>query len=234
MELILVRHGQPAWADREGRNRNDPGRTTRGTRQAQAAAARLADHADEPAAGPVDRLIVSPAVRAAETAAPIAEALAMAPDTQPWLLEIHNPAHWEGEPISDIEAAFAEVRGRTREQMWDGLPGGEPIRHFHERIVGGLHAFLATLDITPSATRGLWEVGPAAPRRIIAVAHAGTNSTIIGHLLGVEPEPWEWDRFALGHASIAVLRTMPLAGANLWSLRSLGDAAHIPVSDRTA
>jgi len=233
MELILVRHGQPAWDDGQGRNCNDPGLTERGHAQAAAVAKRLADHDDEPAAGPVDRLIVSPALRAAQTAAPVSEALAMDAEVEPWLLEIHNPDAWEGEPIVEIEAAFAEIRGRTRDQMWAGLPGGEPIRAFHERIVSGLHQFLQELDITSASTGGLWNVGPAAPRRVIAVAHAGTNSTVISHLLGVAPEPWEWDRFALGHASVAVLRTVPMAGAHLWSLRSLGDANHIPVPDRT-
>ena len=49
MELILVRHGQPAWDDGAGRNRNDPGLTARGHAQALAVATRLADHGDEPA-----------------------------------------------------------------------------------------------------------------------------------------------------------------------------------------
>lgn len=32
------------------------------------------------------------------------------------------------------------------------------------------------------------------------MAHGGTNSTVIAHLLGVEKEPWDWHRFAMGHA----------------------------------
>lgn len=233
MELILVRHGQPAWVT-DGINTNNPGLTPRGRLQAEAVARRLADPEDLPASDTVDRLIVSPAVRAAETAAPIAGALAMDAETEPWLLEIHNPPHWEGSPIEDIEAAFAEVRGRTREEMWAGLPGGEHIGDFHERIVEGLRGFLASVDVVPSATKGLWVVGPDAPDRVIAVAHGGTNSTIIAHLLGIDPEPWEWDRFAQGHASIAVLRTIRMAGAHLWSMSAMGDATHIPVADRTA
>ena len=102
----------------------------------------------------------------------------------------------------------------------------DPVLVFNGDVLSGL-------DIVPASTRGLWNVGAAAPERLVAVAHAGTNSTIISHLLGVEPEPWEWDRFALGHASVAVLRTLPMAGSHLWSLRSLGDATHIPVLDRT-
>jgi broad specificity phosphatase PhoE len=43
-------------------------------------------------------------------------------------------------------------------------------------------------------------------RRLLLVAHAGTNSVVLGHLLGLSPEPWEWERFASAHASITVLR----------------------------
>jgi probable phosphoglycerate mutase len=233
MELILVRHGQPAWSTPDRRNRNDPPLTDLGHAQAALAGARIADPDDEPARGPVDHVIASPALRAAQTAAPIGAALDMAVDTHAWLLEIQNPPHWDGSPIEDIEAAYAEMKHRTREQVWDGLPGGEPIRAFHQRVTTGLHAYLAGLDVVPSDTVGLWEVGPAAPQRVVAVAHAGTNSTIIANLLGAAPEPWEWDRFVLGHASVAVLRTTRMAGSHIWSLAGLGDAAHLPVDQRT-
>lgn len=233
MELILVRHGQPAWATPEGLGRNDPGLTALGHAQAKAAAARIADHDDAPAPGPVDRLVVSPAVRAQETAAPIAEATGLQVETLEWLWELRNAPEWEGEPIEVIEARFAEIRGRTREQMWDGIPGAEPFRQFHQRIIGGLTGFLATVGLTPSAQEGLWDDDGTGPDRVVAVAHGGTNSTIVAHLLGVAPEPFEWDRFAMGHASVALLATTPMAGSNLWSLRALGDANHLALPDRT-
>jgi len=234
MELILVRHGQPAWSTPDGRGRNDPGLTDLGHAQAAEVARRLADPNDEPAAGPVDRLLVSPAVRASETAAPIAAAIGLEREVHEWLWELRNPPAWEGEPIADIDAAFRQWRfGRSLEAMWDGYPGGEPIRDFHARVLGGLQQMLTSVGVVPSDRRQLWDVSDDAPERIVAVAHAGTNSTIIAHLMGVSPEPWEWDRFAMGHASVAVLATTPLAGANLWSLQALGDAAHLAVPDRT-
>ena len=79
----------------------------------------------------------------------------------------------------------------------------------------------------------LWHVGRRTPGRVVLVAHGGTNSTIVAHLLGLAPEPWEWDRFMMGHASVAVLALAPLAGAHLWSLRALGDANHLDLPDRT-
>jgi broad specificity phosphatase PhoE len=233
MELILVRHGEPAWSSPDGLGRNDPGLTPRGHEQAKAMAARLADLDDEPCAGPIDRLVVSPAIRAIETAGPAAEALGLETEVLPWLWEIGNPPEWEGMPIEEIAAAFIEYKGRPLSEMWDGIAGSEPLRDFHSRIIGGVRGFLLEVGATPSETPGLWDLGPSAPERVVAVAHLGTNSTIIAHLLGIDPEPWEWDRFMMGHASFAVLRTTPLAGAHLWSLTSVGDANHLRLDDRT-
>ena len=237
MELILVRHGQPAWASPEGAGRNDPGLTELGHAQARRAAERLADTEDLPCRGDVDRLYVSPAVRAQETAAPIAEALGLAPETHDWLWELRNPPAWEGVPIEEIERHFATLLAKDRDGWWEGHEGGESLRDFHVRITTGLRGLLADLGITPNAEPGLWDIAaPAAdgdPDRIVAVAHGGTNSTIIAHLLGAAPEPWEWDRFSMGHASVAVLTTTPMAGAHIWSLRALGDANHLAVDDRT-
>jgi broad specificity phosphatase PhoE len=233
MELILVRHGEPAWVTDDGRGRNDPGLTERGHAQAKRIAARIADVGTEPALGPVDRLLVSPAVRAQETAAPVAEALGMAAETLEWLWELRNPPEWEGAPVEVVQKAFNEVRGRSRDGWWEGVPGGESVRAFHERVTGGLRALLADLGVRPADEPGLWDVDAAAPERIVAVAHGGTNSMIVSHLIGVAPEPWEWERFTMGHTSVALLVTTEVAGANLWSLRALGDATHLPLDERT-
>lgn len=237
MELILVRHAQPAWATPQGLGRNDPGLTPLGTTQAQRVADRLADTEDLPGRGDVDRLYVSPAVRAQETAEPIGKALDLPLETHDWLWELRNPPAWEGAPIEEIEATFATFVGKTRDEWWDGHEGGESIRDFHQRVTTGLRGLLADLGITPSADPALWDVadpgdGPQIDRAV-AVAHGGTNSAIIAHLLGAAPEPWEWDRFSMGHASVAVLVTTPMAGHHIWSLRSLGDANHLPVDHRT-
>ena len=237
MELILVRHGEPAWVTPDGRNRNDPELTERGHTQARRVASRLADTEDRPGRGDVDRLFVSPANRARQTAEPIGEALGLPLETHDWLVELRSPEAWEGAPIEEITEAFAALAPRPREQWWEGHPGGETLRDFHARVTTGLRGLLTELGIAP-AQEGLWDLtGPAADGtidRIVAVAHGGTNSAIVAHLLGAAPEPWEWDRFAMGHASVAVLATTRMAGHHIWSLRALGDANHLPLDDRTA
>lgn len=235
MELILVRHGQPAWVRPDGTGNNDPGLTDLGTAQARRAAARLADSEDVPGRGDVDRLFVSPTVRAQQTAAPIAEALDLHIETLDWLEEVRMPDSWEGSPRAAIEEAFAELQQRTRAEWWNGQEGGESLRDFHQRIGTGIQATLGEIGIRPADEDGMWDLTPTDPEidRVVVVAHGGTNGAIIARLLGVPPEPWEWDRFSMGHASFALLVTVPVAGHHIWSLRGIGDGNHLPVDDRT-
>jgi broad specificity phosphatase PhoE len=60
------------------------------------------------------------------------------------------------------------------------------------------------------------------------VAHAGTNSVVLGRLLGLEPEPWEWERFASDHTSLTVLRSVPIGGGHIFSLQRFSDVSHLP------
>jgi broad specificity phosphatase PhoE len=221
MDLLLLRHAQPRWSE-DGVSRVDPGLTDLGRRQADAAADRLGDVR-------FDEVLVSTATRAVETAAPLRARLdRRVPVTSaPWLHEIRTDPSWEGSPSAEVDRTFAEARDRSRDAWWDGLPGGESFRDFHRRVTTGLDAYLGSHGIVRD-DQGLWTVPAAAPQRVLAVAHAGTNSVVLGHLLGLEPEPWEWERFASDHASIAWLRTTPISGSAIFSLQRFSDVEHLP------
>jgi 2,3-bisphosphoglycerate-dependent phosphoglycerate mutase len=78
----------------------------------------------------------------------------------------------------------------------------------------------------------VWKISePGA--RIALVAHAGTNSVTIGHLLGLEPTPWEWDRFVLGHTSVSRIEALPLEDGYTFSLTKLSDLEHLDRDERT-
>ena len=113
MELILVRHAQPAWVSPDGKNRNDPPLTALGHAQAALVARRLADTEDAPGRGDVDHLYASHAVRAQQTAAPIAEALDLPVDTRDALVELQVPDDWDGTSIEVVHEAFASMRGNS-------------------------------------------------------------------------------------------------------------------------
>lgn len=224
MEIVLIRHGEPEWI-RDGLNVVNPPLTQRGRQQAERLAERLASER-------FDEVLVSPLVRARETAAPLLEALGRSEIVDPWLEEIRDPV-WHGTPAEKAAEAYAELRGRPAEERWHGLEGGESIREFVARIRAGASSFLAERGVVRSEVElPVWHIAePGA--RIALVAHAGTNSVTIGHLLGLQPTPWEWDRFVLGHTSVSRVEAMELEDGYTFTLTKLSDLEHLPADDRT-
>jgi probable phosphoglycerate mutase len=221
MELLLIRHGQPAWLDEHGRGDNDPSLTSKGRRQALQTAARLIST-------DVTELLASTAKRAQATVAPIADALELPVTDDEDLWEVHPPDAWHGAPADVVAATFAEWYGKPREAWWDG-PHGEPFRDFHVRITTTIERLLAERGVTRNTDDPdhLWDVDRDDDRRFVIVAHNGTNSLIVSHLLGIEPQPWEWERFNSNHAGITTLRTTNIASGAIWSLQHFSAVDHL-------
>lgn len=225
MDILLLRHAQPQW-DTDDISVVDPGLTSLGSEQAGLLAARMLHER-------VDLLLVSTARRAQETAAPVRARQSGVPtEDRAWLHEINMPAHWDGTPADEVNRALSEARQRPRNLWWEGMPGGESFRDFHARVTIGLRTELEGLGIVRRED-GLWTVPGDVPE-ITMVAHAGTNSVVLGHLLGLDPEPWEWERFASDHASVTRLRSTRIAGGHIFSLQGFSDVAHLPPQMVTA
>lgn len=222
MEIVLVRHGQPAWIGPDGGAVNDPGLTELGRYQARAVAERLRS-----LPGPT-ALLTSSARRARETAEPVAEATGLEPTVESWIHEIRFPDAWDGTPAEEVGRLLRDSRWRTREQWWQGVEGGESFGDFHLRVTEGLERTLSSYGVTrdPEDPDHLWAVPDDVPR-LLLVAHAGTNSVVLGHLLGLRPMPWEWERFASNHASVTVLDTTHIATGSIWSLQLFSGVAHL-------
>lgn len=221
MLLRLIRHAEPAYVV-DGTLYNNPELTTRGHEQAQRLAGRDWGHIDE--------LWVSPMVRAQQTAVPLAEQLGVVPVTRDWMHEIKAPTDWEGSPVDQLEKRFEEYNLRAIDELWDGLPCGESVHDFHERVTTGLTDTLRGYGAQPIVTDDdhpdLWSEPDDVS--ILFVAHGGTNATVLTHLLGAAPTPWEWDRFDSAHTSVATLRTRPIAHAVVFGMRGFGDTSHLP------
>ena len=56
---------------------------------------------------------------------------------------------------------------------------------------------------------------------------------LLCQLLGLQPVPWEWDRFVTGHASITRLESMELGDGHTFSLTRLSDLEHLGADQRT-
>jgi probable phosphoglycerate mutase len=224
MELIFVRHGEPAWS-RDGLAVDDPPLTDRGHQQAELVAKLLAE-------GPIDALLVSPLRRAQQTADPIATAAGVEPSTLPWLAEIY-PGNFEGTPQEVVERTFHENRGRPLNEQWDGIPGGESFRDFHVRVTSGLEGLLTEQGAHRTSTYPPhWHLDRLG-QRIVVVAHGGTNAVSLGYLLGIEPVPWEWERFVMSHAGVSTIAPIEISGGHAFSLFAFSETAHIPDHVRT-
>jgi len=223
-EIVLVRHGEPEWV-RNGTNVDDPPLTARGRRQALRLAAQLAGET-------FDEVLVSPLVRARQTAEPVLAALGLDLVVAPWLEEIRNPV-WHGTPAERAEEAFRADRAKPAHLRWEGLDGGEPVRDFVDRIHRDTGLFLAERGIDRARDDlPVWSVREPG-RRVLLIAHAGTNAVVFGHLLGLEPVPWEWDRFVIGHASISRVEALPVGEGHTFALTRLGDVEHLAPDERT-
>ena len=224
MELVLIRHGEPEWV-RDGLNIVDPPLTERGARQAESVAAALAGEE-------FDEIVISPLLRPRLTAAPLLQQRGIGDVIEPWLEEIREP-NWHGTPAELARKAYDEERSRAAAARWEGLIGGEPSRDFVERVRAGATDFLADRGMYRSKqTLPVWHMDHS-DRRIAVFAHSGTNGVILCHLLGLDPVPWEWDRFVTGHASITRLVTMELGDGHTFSLTKLSDVEHLAPDDRT-
>ena len=221
-----MRHGEPEWVI-DGLSIDHPKLTERGRRQAAHMAEALAEE-------DFTEVLSSPLERARETAAPLYMRLGRDEDVDDWLREIRSPV-WQGTPREKADAAFAEERRRPSHMRWHGLSehGGEANREFIDRIRSGCRDFLAARGV--EAVPGdlpVWRIDDPS-RRICLVAHAGTNSCVMSYLLGLQPTPWEWDRFVIGHASITRLEALEMEDGFTFALTRLSDVEHLDRADRT-
>lgn len=142
----------------------------------------------------------------------------------PWLEEIRTP-HLDGAPEEEVKAFIESVRSRPLSEWWAGLPGGESFDDFHQRVTTGLDRFLAEV-VGAECRQELWSL-PAQPQRHLIVAHLGTISVMLSHLLQIAPVPWEWERFTLSWAGTCVVRTNAVASAHIWALQHFNQVHHL-------
>lgn len=227
MEIVIIRHAEPEWV-KDGFSVDDPPLTTRGFEQAERLAESLAgDHFDE--------ILVSPLLRARQTARPLLEALGRDLVIDPWLEEIRNPI-WHGTPQERADAAWKAEKAKASVDRWTGLDGGESVSDFVNRINIGTSLFLEERGLSRTESElPVWRKSESCDmsRRIALVAHAGTGSVAICHLLGLSPTPWEWERFVIGHASINRIESLELGDGVTFGLTRLSDNEHLHRDVRT-
>jgi broad specificity phosphatase PhoE len=113
--------------------------------------------------------------------------------------------HWEGLTIEEIEARDPPLFQRWRASLHEfSYPGGDAVPAFRARVAAALRALL-----------------PAAPERVLVVAHKGVIRSIVAELLGLslaERAAWPTDL-----ASIHVL----VASDDAWRAELVNESGHL-------
>ena len=227
MEIVIIRHAQPEWV-RDGLNVVNPPLTELGHRQSEALAAALRDdHFDE--------IFVSPLVRARQTAEPVLQTLGRDMVVADWLEEIRDPM-WHGTPEEKAREAWKAEKEKRSHDRWTGLEGGENVVEFVDRINAGTSDFLVRNGLRRSDnTLPVWHEDSSYVhgKRVALVCHAGTGSVAICHMLGLQPTPWEWERFVIGHATVNVVTALRLGDGITFGLSLLSGNDHLGSELRT-
>jgi len=227
MEVVIIRHAQPEWV-KDGLNVVNPPLTDLGHRQAEVLAESLREeHFDE--------VFVSPLLRAQQTAHPILRVWNRDMVVADWLEEIRDPM-WHGTPEERAQEAWKAEKQKASHERWLGLDGGENVTDFVQRINEGTSNFLSghglhrTDNSLPVWTENSEYVHG---KRIALICHAGTGSVALCHMLGLQPTPWEWERFVIGHATVNVINALRLGDGITFGLRTLSGNDHLPTDLRT-
>lgn len=227
MEIVIIRHAEPEWT-KDGFSVDNPPLTSRGFEQSELLASAISsEHFDE--------ILVSPLVRTRQTSAPLLRVLGKDLVIENWLEEIRNPI-WHGTPEERAAAAWKAEKEKTSHERWTGLDGGEAVSDFVSRINIGASLFLEERGLSRSNNAlPVWTASEnfEDSKKIALIAHAGTGSVAICHMLGLAPTPWEWERFVIGHASVNRISTVRLGDGFTFGLTRLSDNEHLPRDMRT-
>ena len=200
-DIRLIRHGQsepyvPGAPFPLTGGHADPGLTATGQEQA----ARLADRL---ATARIDAIYVSTLRRTAQTAAPLAARLDLAPRVEPGLREVHL-GDWEGGEYRQRVAERDPIVRRVFEQeRWEVIPGAETSASLAARVRAAIERLAAA----------------HAGHRLAVFTHGGVIAQALALASGSRP-------FAFLSADNGSVSRLVVTGQH-WIVRSFNDTAHL-------
>jgi 2,3-bisphosphoglycerate-dependent phosphoglycerate mutase len=196
MELLLIRHAEPVRiGPGEGNGPADPHLTELGREQARRLAAWL-----EPEA--IDHVVVSPLLRARETAAPLLEHLGRSPEIDDVLTEYDARAdHYI--PTEELRETRDDRWTAMVEGRWEEFGGDEPAT-FRARVIPRIDA-----------------IAVAHPgERVAVVCHGGVINVYLADVLGIDRLLW----FDPAYTSVSRAK---VSREGIRSLTTLNETSHL-------
>jgi 2,3-bisphosphoglycerate-dependent phosphoglycerate mutase len=200
-DILLIRHGQsepyvPGTSFPLTGGHADPALTPRGHEQAALLGGRLAT------AG-IDAIYVTTLRRTAQTAAPLAARLGLAPQVEPDLREVHL-GDWEGgeyrQRVAEHDPIVMQV---FQQERWEVVPGAETSASLSARVRGAIGRLAA-------AHTG---------HRVAVFTHGG----VIGQALALASGSRPFAFLSADNGSISRL----LVTGQRWIVRGFNDTAHL-------
>ena len=200
-DFLLIRHGQsepylPGTPFPLVDGHADPGLTPGGHEQARRLADRLAT------AG-IGAIYVTTLRRTAQTAAPLAALLGLAPEVEPALREVHL-GDWEGgeyrQRVAEHDPIVMQV---FQQERWEVIPGAETSASLSARV-------RAAIDRLAAAHTG---------HRLAVFTHGG----VIGQALALASGSRPFAFLSADNGSISRL----LVTGQRWIVRGFNDTAHL-------
>jgi broad specificity phosphatase PhoE/ribonuclease HI len=201
--LLLLRHGQtPMSVDRRYSGAGDVRLTELGTRQAEAAAKRIAAMED---LGEVVHVVSSPLLRATQTAQKVADALGTRVETHRDLRET-DFGEWEGLTFGEAAERDPELHRRWLRNPAVRPPGGESFEEVYRRVRKACADVLARYGGTT----------------VVIVSHVTPIKSLLRAALDVGPSLFY--RLHLDLASLSVVDHYPDGNT---SVRLVNDTCHL-------
>jgi broad specificity phosphatase PhoE len=192
MRLILIRHGRPDENDPE--RPNDPPLNAEGWTQARAVARLLEGEG-------VTRIVASPLLRAQQTAAPLAQTLALTIETvEGWAEADRKASRYRSTETLRAEGGVAWARFLE-----------DPIGYLGEDPVAFRNGVLAALRATAASE--------ASAARVAVFTHGLPINVVLAHALGLDSVA----SFLVGYGSVTRLRWRADGGVGV---SSVNETAH--------
>jgi len=199
VRVILVRHGETAWNQREVfRGRADVALNQRGREQAGALATALRDHK-------LDAVCSSPLRRAVETAEAIAEPHDISVETEESFVDFDYGC-WQGLQHDEVQQRYPRLYHDWVERPHTvRMEGGESLRMVRRRAMNALRK---VTERHPDET-------------VVIVAHRVVNKVLLCAVLGLDNSHF-W-RIRQDTCALNVLEWSP----DQWVVRLLNDTCHL-------
>ena len=223
MEIVLIRHGQPAWMLNDEYTRN-PGLTELGVIQAKKSANQFPK-------GSIDQLWVSPLNRTAQTLIPFEEnEVAKEIKTFEWLKEMEDKDEVAlyGKSTDEIMSFFEKRNSQTFEE-WSASNHGVYMRDFSKNIITNLEKELQSLGIvcTDDTFDKKFEIKNDSIENLMIISHAGTMSVLLSYFLNMPLYAWTWKKFLPRHTGHTRLKSTAISDGHFFRLKEFNNVSFI-------